>query len=99
MKNEPNMKKKTYNKEEGGENIGENLKKLSAIAEWLEAQERSEEPDFEEGLLKVREAATLIKASRVRLTTIENEFREIVKDIEVKDEDTEKSFVKGRRDD
>ena len=76
------MKKATYNKKEGsGENLGENLKKLAAIAEWLEAQERSEEPDFDAGLEKVREAAALIKASRARLTEVENEFREITKDI------------------
>lgn len=81
------MKKVTYNKkEEGGENLGENLKKLAVIAEWLEAQERSEEPDFDQGLLKVREAAVLIKASRERLTAVENEFREITKDIETKNE-------------
>jgi hypothetical protein len=76
------MKKATHNNKEGEqENLGENLKKLSAIAEWLEAQERSEEPDFDEGLAKVREAAALIAASRVRLTEVENEFQEIVKQI------------------
>ena len=51
--NEPKMKKTAYNKKEGeGGNLGENLKKLAAIAEWLEAQERSEEPDFDAGLRK-----------------------------------------------
>jgi hypothetical protein len=76
------MKKTTYNKkEEQGKNLGENLKKLAAIAEWLEAQERSEEPDFDAGLEKVREAAGLIKASRARLTAVENEFCEIAKDM------------------
>ena len=82
------MKKQSYNKKEGGEeNLGENLKKLSAIAEWLETQERSEEPDFDTGLQKVREAAALIKKSRARLTAVENEFREITKQVEVKDGD------------
>jgi exonuclease VII small subunit len=82
MKNEPNMKKATYNKKEGGEqSLGENLKKLGAIAEWLETQERSEEPDFDAGLEKVREAALLIKMSRARLTAVENEFREITKEM------------------
>ena len=77
------MKKTTYNKAEGQEgNLGENLKKLSAIAEWLEAQERSDEPDFDAGLQKVREAAELIKVSRARLTEVENEFREITKDMD-----------------
>jgi len=88
------MKKATYNKKNaGGENLGENLKKLATIAEWLEAQERSEEPDFDMGLAKVREAAELIKASRARLTAVENEFREITKDMNVagdgKEDDTE----------
>jgi hypothetical protein len=84
------MKKATYNKKEGEqENLGENLKKLASIAEWLEAQERSNEPDFDQGLLKVREAATLIKASRARLTEVENEFREITKEVKLKDEDGE----------
>lgn len=62
-------------------NLGENLKKLGKIAEWLEAQEQSDEPDFDEGLAKVREAAEIIKASRERLTEVENEFEEIQKDI------------------
>jgi len=78
------MKKATYNKKDGQEgNLGENLKKLAAIAEWLEAQERSDEPDFDTGLAKVREAAGLIKASRTRLTEVENEFQEITKSMDV----------------
>lgn len=66
-------------------NLGENLKKLAKIAEWLEAQEQSDEPDFDEGLTKVREAVGLIKQSRERLTEVENEFEEIRK--ELKDEE------------
>ena len=62
-------------------NLGENLKKLAKIAEWLETQERSNEPDFDGGLAKVREAMVLIKASRARLTEVENEFEEIKKEI------------------
>lgn len=82
MISEPKMKKTTYIKKEGRvENLGENLKKLAAIADWLEAQERSEEPDFDTGLEKVREAAALIKTSRARLTEVENEFQEITKSI------------------
>ena len=88
------MKKAAYNKkEDGAQNLGENLKKLASIAEWLEAQERSEEPDFDKGLEKVREAAELIKSSRARLTEVENEFREITKSMDVgsgqKEEDIE----------
>lgn len=74
-------KKSQQNKEAAGRtNVGENLRKISEIAEWLEAQERSDEPDFDAGLAKVREAAGLIKETRVRLAEIENEFREIVKE-------------------
>ena len=80
------MKKTTYNKKEDSEgNLGENLKKLSAIAEWLEAQERSDEPDFDAGLQKVREAAELINVSRARLTEVENEFHEITKSMNAED--------------
>ena len=82
------MKKQTYNKKSGEKgNLGESLKKLADIAAWLEAQERTDEPDFDQGLLKVREAADLIKSSRARLSEVENEFREISKDIE-KDKET-----------
>lgn len=73
------MKKAMDNKEEV--NLGENLKKLGKIAEWLESQERSDEPDFDGGLAKVREAVALIKASRMRLTEVENEFEEIKKEV------------------
>ncbi len=73
------MKKTFDNKEDI--NLGENLKRLAKIAEWLELQERSDEPDFDAGLAKVREAVILIKASRARLTEVENEFEEIKKDI------------------
>ena len=62
-------------------NLGENLKKLGKIAEWLETQEQSDEPDFDEGLAKVREAVAIIKASRERLTAVENEFEEIRKEV------------------
>jgi hypothetical protein len=69
------MPKSTPKKE--NQNLGENLKKLAKIAEWLETQEQSDEPDFDQGLAKVREAVGLIKASRERLTEVENEFEEI----------------------
>lgn len=73
------MPKSTHTKENA--NLGENLKKLAKIAEWLEAQEQSDEPDFDQGLAKVREAVGLIKASRERLTEVENEFEEIKKEV------------------
>jgi hypothetical protein len=59
--------------------LGKNLKKLDAIAEWFDEQE---EVDIEEGLAKVKEAATLIKESRGRLAEVENTFLEIKKEIE-----------------
>ena len=59
-------------------NLNDQLRKLSEIAEWFDQQEQV---DVEEGLKKVKEAALLIKASKKRLTEVENEFEEIKKDI------------------
>ncbi|MDO8436098.1 MAG: exodeoxyribonuclease VII small subunit [bacterium] len=64
------------------ENLNNNLKRLAEITEWFDNQE---EIDVEEGLKKVKEAVELIKASKGRLKTIENEFEEIKKGIEVKE--------------
>lgn len=61
------------------ENIGESIKKLEAIVEWFDSQE---EVDVEKGLEKVREGATLIKDSRIRLKELENVFEEVKKDLE-----------------
>jgi len=69
--------------------LKDNLKKLSDIAEWLESQEQSDEPDFESGLQKVKEAADLIKKSRERLTTITNEFEEIKKRLDDREQEPE----------
>lgn len=60
-------------------NLSSNLKRLSEITDWFENQE---EIDVEEGLEKVKEAAVLIKASKERLKTVENEFEEIAKEYE-----------------
>ena len=60
-------------------NLSENLEKLAAIASWFDEQE---EVDIEEGLAKVKDAAGLIKESRERLASVENEFLEIRKEIE-----------------
>lgn len=79
--------KKSLPKEEIS--LKDNLKKLSDIAEWLESQEQSDEPDFEEGLQKVKEAADLIKKSRERLTKITNEFEEVRKELDEKDQEPE----------
>jgi len=57
-------------------NLNESLKKLSQIVSWFESQS---EIDVEKGLEYVKEGADLIKASRERLSEIENEFKEIKK--------------------
>ncbi len=61
-----------------GENLTENLKRLSEITGWFDNQE---EIDVEEGLKKVKEAVALIKTSRERLKSIENEFEEIKREV------------------
>lgn len=68
---------------EDTKNLNQNLKRLSEITEWFDHQE---EIDVEEGLKKVKEAVTLIKASKSRLKEVENEFEEIKKEIEPEDE-------------
>lgn len=67
--------KKTTNKV----NLNETLKKLAGIVSWFESQS---ELDVEKGLEYVKEGAVLIKASRERLSEIENEFKEIKKNIQ-----------------
>jgi len=55
------------------------LKELAEISSWFENQQ---ELDVEDGLMKIKKAALLIKQSKDRLRKIENEFEEIKKDIE-----------------
>jgi len=57
-------------------NLNETLKKLETISSWFDSQR---EVDVEEGLKKVKEGAELIKASKERLSEIENEFEEVKK--------------------
>lgn len=59
-------------------NLTESLEQLNGIVGWFEEQE---EVDVEVGLEKVREASILIKSSKTRLAEIENEFKEIEKEI------------------
>jgi exonuclease VII small subunit len=59
-------------------NLTESLAELNAIVEWFDEQENV---DVEQGLEKVREAAKLIKDSKTRLAQIENEFKEIEKEM------------------
>jgi len=68
------MKEKTDAK-----NLNAALKRLSEITEWFDARE---EIDVEEGLEKVKEAVSLIKASKERLKAVENEFEEIKKEMD-----------------
>jgi len=72
-------------------NLSSNLKRLSEITDWFESQE---EIDIEEGLKKVKEAAALIKASKERLKTIENEFEEIKKEVDIEESDSEEEGEK-----
>jgi hypothetical protein len=70
-------------KSEKGEKIEkkklkEYIKKISEISDWFENQE---EIDLEEALAKVREAAALIKASKGKLVEVENEFKEIEREM------------------
>lgn len=60
-------------------NLKESLGKLNSIVEWFDEQE---EVDVELGLVKVKEGAELIKVCRKRLSEVENEFKEIQRDIE-----------------
>lgn len=69
-----------------GKNLNSNLKRLAEITKWFDDQE---EVDVEEGLKKVKEAVVLIKASKERLKGIENEFEEIKKEMDFKDEEIE----------
>ncbi len=59
-------------------NLTKALKKLEGINAWFENQE---EIDVEKGLKQVKEGAKLVKASRERLQKIENEFKEVKKEL------------------
>ncbi|MEI8103572.1 MAG: exodeoxyribonuclease VII small subunit [Candidatus Moraniibacteriota bacterium] len=63
--------------------LGENLKKIEEIVNWLESQG---EVDVEQALEKIKEGAALIKESKLRLKSVENEFEEIKKELEEEDE-------------
>lgn len=62
-----------------GQNLNDNLKKLGEIVSWFENQN---DIDVEKGLELVKEAGDIIKSSRERLSQIENEFKEIKKEIQ-----------------
>lgn len=62
------------------------LKRLEEVAHWFDAQK---EIDVEEGLKKVKEGAALIKILKQKLAKVENEFREVKKELEVEEDITE----------
>jgi exodeoxyribonuclease VII small subunit len=72
------MNKNKEEKKKSG-NAENALKKLDEIVQWFENEEGL---DIEEGLVKVREGAELIKDLKKRLAEVENEFREVKKDLE-----------------
>jgi len=74
------------------DNLSENLKELAEISSWFDEQR---EVDIENGLEKVRRAAELIKASKKRLSSIENQFKEIKKDIDEEISSPEPEFING----
>lgn len=65
-------------------NLTESLSELTAIVNWFDEQEQV---DVEQGLEKVKAAAKLIKESKTRLAHIENEFKEIEKEMGVTGEE------------
>lgn len=77
------------------ENLTQDLKRLSEIADWFDNQE---EIDVEEGFKKVKEAVKLIKASRERLKVIENEFEEIKKEVDLEEADEKESDKEYEKD-
>lgn len=70
-------------------NLTKSLTELQEIVTWFEEQDNV---DVEQGLDKIREAAKLIKGSKLRLSQIQNEFKEIENEMdtdESNDEDIE----------
>lgn len=72
------MPKKSEVKTEA-KSIKESLKKLEEIAAWFE---NDSEFDLDEGLKKIKEGAGLVASLKKELTNVENEFREIQKELE-----------------
>lgn len=58
--------------------LNDSLKKLSGIVTWFEEQQ---DIDVEKGLENVRQGVSLIKACKTRLSQIENEFKNIQREI------------------
>ena len=71
--------KKTGQPKEEPKEFKKHLEEIAGILEWFDSQE---ELDVETALEKIKHAAELIKTSKKRLGQIENEFRELKKEIE-----------------
>lgn len=69
-------------------NLTESLTELNKIVSWFDDQENV---DVEQGLDKVRAAAKIIKESKTRLAQIENEFKEIEKEMGAAGDEVEES--------
>ncbi|MCL4405055.1 hypothetical protein M1295_00530 [Patescibacteria group bacterium] len=54
------------------------LEEIAGILEWFDSQK---ELDVEKALEKIKKVSGLIKASKKKLAEIENEFKEIKKEI------------------
>lgn len=59
--------------------LGELLNELEGTVRWFEEQELA---DLEEGLVRVRRGAELVKELRTRLKQVENEFEEVTAQLE-----------------
>ncbi|MBD3300657.1 MAG: hypothetical protein GF347_04875 [Candidatus Moranbacteria bacterium] len=60
-------------------NLKDSLKKLKEVVKWFENQE---EIDVEKGLNNVKKGVKLVKQCKKRLGEIENEFKELKKDLD-----------------
>jgi exonuclease VII small subunit len=60
-------------------NLQKSLKELKEISDWFEDQE---EVDVETGLSKVKTGVKLIKTCKEKLGEIENEFKELKKELD-----------------
>lgn len=66
------------------EKISDALRRLETLARWFDTQK---ELDVEEGLKKVKEGTVLIRELKTKLQKVENEFREIKKELEFDNND------------
>ncbi len=65
--------------QKGTKVIQNDLKRLEEIAQWFE---KEREFDVEEGLEKIKEGTMLVKSLKERLKDVENEFRELERELD-----------------